>query len=267
MEYSLTRVNNSNMHLYDSEEDSRVQLIFVPGVFSPEAWKYQLNYFSEDYRTISFRPTVSNRDFEGHRDALKQILDQEEIDKAVLVGANYTNPLVQSFEAREDVLATVVTGARKKMKKKVPEEVYRGLTSGYFPVKLAKKFFFPSMKYREVREFCSEVEFIDYSDFRSFQERFGVRKPEKECMIVHGENDFASDREYCKDLMSSASVVVLDSGSFSFYEKPQEFNKMVNDFLLKIKRKAVQEEIEETKDKNRTLEEFEDRRMAKVRKR
>jgi pimeloyl-ACP methyl ester carboxylesterase len=267
MEFSLTRVGDSNMHLYDSEEESRVQMIFVPGVFSPEAWKFQVNYFSQDYRTISFSPTLSNRDFEGHREALKQILDQEDIDRAVLIGANYSSPLIQGFEAREDVAATVVVGAKKKMKKGIPEEIYRGLTSKYFPTKLVKKFFFPSMRYREVRNFCSDVDFLNWDNFQSFQEKFGVRKPEKECMVVHGRSDFFSSREYCKDLMSSASVMVLDTGPFSFYEKPQEFNKTLNDFLLKIERKAMQEEIEESKDRNRTLEEFEDRRMAKVRNR
>lgn len=247
------------MHLYDSEKDSRLQLIFTPGIFSAEAWKYQLNYFSQEYRTISFQPTVSNRDFEGHREALKQILDQEEIENAVLIGGNYSNSLIQGFEAREDVKATVIVGVKKKLKKGIPREVYKTLTSGYFPTKLVKKLFLPSLQYRDARSFCRDVDCLSFENFQSFQERFGVRKPEKECLIVHSEKDFFSDREYARKLMSSASVSVLDSGSFSFYEKPQEFNKVLNDFLLKIERKAVKEKIEETKDMNRTLEEFEEK--------
>lgn len=253
------------MHLYDSEIESRIQLVFVPGVFSAEAWKYQVNYFSEDYRTVTYQPTVSNRGFEGHRKALKQIINQDEMDNIVLIGANYSNSLVQGFEAHESVSATVVGGARKKLKKGIPKEVYQGLTSGVFPVKLFKKLFMKSMRYKEVRSFCKDVSFLDFNDFKSFQERFGVRKPEKACMIVHGTRDIFSDRGYAKSLMSSASVSEVESGVFSFYEKPQEFNKILNDFLIKIERKAIKEKIEEEKENNKTLVDFGNgRRLAKV---
>jgi len=254
------------MHLHDSETQSRLQLVFVPGVFSGEIWKYQLNYFSEDYRTVTFRPTVSNRDFEGHRNALKQILDQDEMKNVILIGSNYSNSLVQSFEAREDVMATVLVGAKKKMKKGVPKEVYKGFTSKLFPCKLAKKFFLPSLQYKEVKDFCSSVEKLEFDDFRSFRQRFGTRKPEKDCMIVHGEKDFFSNRDYAESLMTSASVTQVDAGSFSFYEKPQEFNKMLHDFLIKMERKAIKEKIEEEQEKNKTLAEFENRKLAKVNK-
>lgn len=250
------------MHLNDSGGSSRLQLVFVPGFHSMEAWKYQLNYFSKDIRTISFSPTISNRDFEGHRRALKQILD-EKVENAVLVGSSFSNPLVQGFEARENVAGTVLVGAERKLKKNIPKEVYHAFTSKRFPVKLAKKFFFPSMKYREVRDFCRKVEFLDWEDFQTFQEKFGVRRPEKESLVVHGKKDYFSDEDYVRELMPSASVSMMEAGMFSFYEKPQEFNKTLSDFLLKIERKAVKEKIEETKEENRTLEEFEERLKVK----
>ncbi len=250
------------MHLKDSGGSSRVQLVFVPGLSSMEAWKYQLNYFSKDIRTISFSPTVSNRDFEGHRMALKQILD-EKVENGVLVGSSFSNPLVQGFEAREDVAGTVLIGAERKLKKDIPKGVYQAFTSERFPVKLSKKFFFPSMNYRQVRDFCRKVEFLDWEDFRSFQEKFGVRKPEKESLVVHGKKDYFSNEEYVRELMPSASVSMMEAGLFSFYEKPQEFNKTLSDFLLKIKSKALKEKIEEKKEDNRTLEEFEERLKVK----
>lgn len=259
----VTRVGEENLHLTDSREKSRLQLIFVSGVFSPEIWRYQKNYFGEEYRTISFWPTVSKRDYEGNREALKQILGQENIDNAVLVGSNFSNSLVQGFEAREDVAATVLVGAKRKLKKGIPKEIYRLLTSRKFPVKLSKKLFFSSMDYREVRDFCDKVEFTGFEEFKTFQKKFGVRRPEKEALIVHGRKDPFSSEEYAKKLMPSASVSVLESGMFSFYEKPQEFNKTMKDFLLKIERKALKQEIEEAKERNKTLEEFEER-LAKV---
>jgi hypothetical protein len=150
------------------------------------------------------------------------------------------------------------------MKKSVPKEVYRLCTSNWFPSKLAKKFFLPSMKYEDVTSFCSNVDFVGLKDFKSFSDRFGVRRPEKECMIVHGRNDFFSSRSYAQDLMSSAFVTEIDAGSFGFYEKPQEFNKMLHDFLIKMERKILKEEVEEKEDRNKTLKEFESRELAEV---
>jgi pimeloyl-ACP methyl ester carboxylesterase len=118
------------------------------------------------------------------------------------------------------------------------------------------------MRFKEVKQFCSGVDFLKWSDFNSFQSRFGVRKPEKECLAIHGKKSFLSDEEYARELMSSASVSVLDSGPFSFYERPEEFNKTLQDFLLKIERKAIKEKIEDSRKRNRTLEEFD--RKVKV---
>jgi pimeloyl-ACP methyl ester carboxylesterase len=259
MELSLTRVGDTNLHMYDSGRESRLQLIFVPGVQSAESWRYQIKYFSNDYRTVSFRPTISNRDFEGHRACLRNVLSQDDVDNAVLVGSNFSNPLVQDFEVHEDVTATVLTGVRRKLKKKIPRTVYKSLSSKYFPEKLTKKLFLPTTEFREVKRFCSQVDFLDWEDFQSFQERFGVRKPEKQCLVVHGEKDFLSDQKYARNLMSSASVSVLDAGTFSFYERPEEFNKTLQDFLIKIERKAIKKDIEDTKERNKTLEEFKKR--------
>jgi len=45
MDFSLRRVGNENMHYYESEKDSKIQLVFVPGGFNPEIWKHQIKYF------------------------------------------------------------------------------------------------------------------------------------------------------------------------------------------------------------------------------
>jgi hypothetical protein len=125
----------------------------------------------------------------------------------------------------------------------------------------------PSLSYEQVKEFKDGIEFVDSGDFEGFQKRFGVRKPEKECLIVHSDRDFFSDRVYAQSLMSSASVSELDAGVFGFFEKPQAFNKILHDFLLKIERKAVKESIELEKEKNRDLSEFvgsKGKRLAQV---
>jgi hypothetical protein len=263
MELSLTNVGSENMHVYDSEKDSRIQLVFIPGVFSPQAWKYQIKYFSEEYRAITFRPTVSNRGYEGHKKCLKQILEREEFDRTILIGANYTNPLIQSFEDRENVEATVMVGAKKQFKKEIPKELYKTLTSQYFPNKISKKLLFSSMNYRDAKEFMCENEYLKFKDFQTFQQKYGLKSPGKSCLVVHGERDWLSDKEYIQELRRMASVTVMDAGPFSFYEKPQEFNKTLKDFLIKLERKAIQKNINQKKEENKTLEEFE-KKLAKV---
>lgn len=261
MDLSLTKIGNENMHLHDSGIESRMQIVFIPGLMSASAWRYQLNYFSEDYRSITFRPTISNRNYKGHRDCLEQILQQESMNNVVLVGANYSNSLAQEFEEKSNVSATVLVGAKEKMKKGIPKDVYNIFTSEKFPCKLFKKLFLPSMRFENVKEFCNEVKFLEFEDFKSFRSNFGIRPPEKESMIIHPESDFFSDQDFSKSMMARASVTKLQSGSFGFYEKPQEFNKILHDFLVKIERKAIKEKIEEEREKNKTLAEFEEKKV------
>ena len=263
MEFSTRNIDGQRISIYDSGKDSRVQLLFLPGVYSAEAWKYQVRYFSKDHRVITYRP-VESKSLKEQKACLETLLENKGLENVVLVSANFSNPLAQEFEDRENVAGTVLVGAKKDLKKEVPETAYKTVTSRFFPEKLVKKLFFPSMNYRGVKEFCNTVEFPDYEVFQEFQEVFAVRRPEKDCMIVHGKEDFFSSEDYARSLMNSASVSLMDTGPFSFFEKPQEFNKTLNDFLLKLERKAEKEDVEETREMNRTLEEFEKKEKVTV---
>lgn len=263
MEFSTRNIDGQRISIYDSGKDSKIQLIFLPGVYSAEAWKFQTRYFSQNHRVITYKPIDSNS-LEEQKYCLKTLLEKKGLENVVLIAANYSNPLAQEFEDRENVTGTVLVGAKEETKIKISKTLYNTITSGYFPEKLVKKLFFPSMDYREVKSFCNTVKFVDFEHFRSFRKVFTVRRPENDCMIVHGKRDFFSSEEYARSLMNAASVSLMDTGSFSFFEKPQEFNKTLNDFILKLERKAEDKEVEETRRMNRTLVDFEKKEKVKI---
>lgn len=261
VQFSLRRVGEENLHYYESDTESPVQLVFVPGGLNPELWKHQLRYFSKSFRTISFRPTVSFRDLEGERSALKNILDQNHLENVVLVANTFGNSLVQEFEDHEDVVSTVLTGPRRRFDKTPPRKVLNWFYRlGSFRPKLAKKFFFSDdTEYSVVKEFMDTLEKPDYRDFKSFMESYRVSRPSKECLIMHAADDKLSGLEFARELEPNASLSKLDSaGTFSFFEKPQDFNKALLDFLQILERHAESEEIMEIRKKNRSLTEFED---------
>ena len=260
MQFSLRRVGEENLHYFESDTESSVQLVFVPGGLTPELWKHQLRYFSKSFRTISFRPTVSFRDFEGEKSALENVLNQKHLDKVILVTNTFGSTLVQEFEDREDVISTVMTGTRRRFEKKPPRKLMKWFYRlGRLRPKLAKKFFFSDdTEYSVVKDFMDTLEKPDYRDFRSFLENYRVSRPSKESMVIHADEDPLSDIEFARELEPNASISKLEcAGTFSFFEKPQDFNKALLDFIKILEDQARSEEFMEIKKKNRSLMEFE----------
>ncbi|MFB6180806.1 MAG: alpha/beta fold hydrolase [Candidatus Nanohalobium sp.] len=264
MDFSLRRVGNQNLHLYDSTVDSSLQLVFVPGILGPSVWRHQVKYFSRKFHTVTYNPTVSKRGFEGQEKALEAVLSQDSIRNAVLIGQGPANTLVQRFEKREDVSATVLTGVDQEYKS-IPRELFRVTAKiGCWKPKLLKKFMFSELTdYSVVKGFVDDLELVSYDDFRSFVEKHSLRKPVKQSMIVHAENDIFSDREVAKNL-EGAKVSILDSGSFSFYEKPQEYNKALHDFLTSVQRLVEEREIYKAASENHSLKEFEKKQKVEL---
>lgn len=259
MDFSLRRVGQENLHYYESEQDSQIQLVFLPGAFNPEIWKHQLNYFSRKHRTVSFQPTKSFRDLEGERRGLENILNQEKIENAVLVSNIWSNSLAQEFEDHENVVATVFTGVTKK-----PELRRRALYNSFWklvkskPKLLKKSVFCDETRYSIVKEFVNDLEVPDYSDLLSFQRDYNFSRPSKASLIIHAEEDRKSSIELARELRDSASISIIErAGTFSYYEKPQEYNKALSDFLSRVEESVEEKELIETKNKNRSLFEFE----------
>ncbi|MFB6143880.1 MAG: alpha/beta fold hydrolase [Candidatus Nanohaloarchaea archaeon] len=260
MEFSLRRVGEENIYYYDSGRESSLQLVFLPGSLNPGLWKHQLRYFSKKYRTISFRPTESSRDFAGEKEALENVLSQKDVDNVVLVSNVFGNPLAQEFESHEKVMSTVLTGALRGDTMLVSKSFYRVFRGVIVkkPKLLKKLLFSDSTDYRIVKEFAQELEAPDFSDLMSFAERYSVSPPSKNSMIVYSENDPLSSIPFSAKTDKTSLSYIKRAGTFSFYEKPQEYNKALHDFLTRLEGLVEEEEIEKARKRNRSLLEFEE---------
>lgn len=265
MDFSLRRVGQENMHYYESEQDSNIQLVFLPGGFNPELWKHQIKYFSRKYRTISFQPTQSFRDLEGERSALQNILEQEQLTDVVLISNFWGNSLAQEFEDHENVRATVFTGANRDL-----DTGRRSLYNMFWnlgtkkPKILKKALFSDETDYKVVKEFTEDLEVPDYSNIRSFQQNYRMNHPSTPSLVIHTPDSNRSSLEFARELGDNASISIIERAKiFSFYEKPQEYNKVLSDFLSQVEGAVEEKNLIETQSKNRSLFEFEKNQQKK----
>lgn len=265
MDFSLRRVGQENLHYYESEQDSKIQLVFVSGGFNPELWKHQIKYFSRKYRTVCFQPTQSFRDLEGERSALKNILEQDNLTDIVLISNFWGNSVAQEFENHENVRATVFTGASRdfNIKKRSLYNIFWNLGTRK-PKLLKKSLFSGQTNYKVVKEFADDLEIPEYRNIRSFQRNYHMKRPSTPSLIIHAQEDDRSSLEFARELGENASVSIIErSGIFSFYEKPQEYNKVLSDFLSQVEDAVEEKELIETQNKNRSLFEFEKNQKKK----
>lgn len=259
----MRRINGENIHYFESDTESDIQLIFTPGAFNPELWKHQLRYFSKKYKTISFRPTESYRDFKGEKKCLEAILEQEDVDNAVLVSNMAGNAVVQNLSHLDNVKATVMTGIWNR--KKLSEKAYKSFwfMAKRKPKLLRKTLFSRCTDYRVLKEFVEDVEQPDFKDIKSFLKK-DLQQNEGASLVINAEEDMFSSIDDARKMDSKISVIQR-AGSFSFYEKPQDYNKVLNDFLDIVEEKVREEKIKQSAEENRSLIEFdEDRSKVKV---
>lgn len=243
------------MHYGEEGKDSELQLVFCPGGFNPEIWRHQLKYFSKKCKTVGFGTTRSENSYSGEKEALRSILDQEHIDNAVLVSNLLGNPLIQSFEDRQDVKTTVLSGPLSRGLKL--EKSFYNLTwriAKRKPKIMKKIFFSPECDYSSLKSFAEKVDPPSHESFLEYAEK-DVRRPVKISLVIHAEDDRFSSMENARNLNSRLSVI-RRAGSFCFYEKPQEFNKALSDYLEIVRQEIRKQEIFKSSEKNRSLEEF-----------
>lgn len=266
MDFCLRRIENQNMHYFESGESSEIQLVFLPGGFNPGLWRQQLTYFSRSFKTVSFSPMKSKRGFKGEKKALKNVLDQEKLDNAILISNLTSAPIAQDFEERGDVFSTVFTGLNSSLPL-TSRKIYRffWLLSCRKPKFMRKFLFGSSADYRIVKDFAEEVEVPDYSDFKSFVANYRVSIPSKKSLVVYSEEDrFSSLKETQRIGEKASQSLIKRAGTFPFYEKPQEYNKVLKDYLEKFEREIQKKKIVKAKTRNRSLSEFDQKRKKKV---
>ncbi len=260
MDFSVQKLGEKDVKCFDSGTGSEVQLVFVPGVFPAEIWKHQLRYFSQDFRTICCQK-LDDRGYGAQREVLENLLEKRDLGNAVLVSSHLGNSLVQELERHENVVATVMTGARRSYSS-IPKSLYQSSwLFGFWKPKLTKKLFFSEKTdYRIVSEFLDDIEMPSYEEFSSFVQNYSLGKPVKNSLLVHPVDDRCSSEKYARELKPNVYVSKINrAGTFSFYEKPEEYNKAVLDFLSRLEGFVRSRKVNRLKDRNRSLKEFEKR--------
>lgn len=260
MKLSLRRIGNENMYYQESDKESDVTLVFISGGLTPKVWKHQYKYFSKRFKTVVYQPTVSFRDYEGEKSALKEVIQKSDLENIVLISHVFGNSLAQEFESMDKVVSTVLTCPVRRFKRKIPRRIFdTGWKVSKLNPKIAAKLSFgKDYRYTVVKDFLDTLEKPDYLDFISFIDNHIVRRPSKDSLVLHSKDSRFSTLDFCKELKPNVSVSILESvGDFPFFEKPQDYNKALIDFLNDIERNIADEDLVEKKESHHSLKKFE----------
>ncbi|MFB6245724.1 MAG: alpha/beta fold hydrolase [Candidatus Nanohaloarchaea archaeon] len=242
-----------DIKLHDSGGDSRIELLFVPGFGGPVTWKHQLKYFSDCFRTLTFR--TEKRDLESQTEAARKILNRKNLENVVLVASDVGNFVVREHGRRENVSANILTGFTGDIPE-TGEYRYR-ITAKALKrkPKLAKKVLFSqNTDYSVARDLCEDLEPMQFEELESYRE--ADLRPLKNALYIRGRDDrFSSDSDR-RSLEPDVSFRKLSGGSLCFYEKPEEFNKAVYDFVQRLADFMESREIRERRENNRSLDEY-----------
>ncbi|MFB6182820.1 MAG: hypothetical protein ABEI78_02020 [Candidatus Nanohaloarchaea archaeon] len=258
MEFSLDKVGDENLYYFESNKDSSIQLIFTSGGLNPDIWKHQLKYFSKEFKTVSYQPLSNKRSFEEEKKVLNEILDSKNFDNAILVSHFLGNGFNQEFEQRDDVLAQVFTSVPKRLFDP-PKTIFNNLWKLAFKQpKLCQKIFFNNKtSYQVVKEFIKDIDKPEFYDFKSFSSKSSLRSPLKRNLIIYPKKDLISSKSEFDKIKTNSEIAYLNNaGTFCFYERPEDYNKALIDFLSNIKNLARRRDIMKARKKNKSLEDY-----------
>ncbi len=256
MDFSIERLEGEKIRYFESGPESPLQVVFLPGIFNPEIWRHQLRYFRGNFRTISY--STDAKDYLTQKRIAEKILEKRDLENAVIVSQGLGNSISQELEYRENVIATVMTGAIRNPRL-YPQRLYNPAVKLLkSEPKLFKKAFFSSVSdYRVVRQFLKDVELPSHRIYSSFVNEHALRRPVKKSMIIHPMSDRFSSVDEARRLHPEACIsVIQDAGTFSFYEKPEEYNKALLDFLNTLEGFVETREVSQTQQENRSLKDF-----------
>lgn len=227
-----------------------VDLVFVSGVLDSDIWKHQKKYFSRCTNV----ELVGGNEYNQIYKEIQSIVEKN--DNVILVGAEMGNFLIQEFEGHDNVVSTVLTGPFDNFSLKDKWLFKTGKKLFNHP-KLAKKMLFTKdSDYSVVKEFIHSAGSIDYSDYESY-ENLSLRMPVKNSLIIYDQNCRFSTMKTVEDFRPNSEIAILDAGSFSFFEKPQEYNKALHDYLIGRKDILERRKLVRSASRNRSLKDFE----------
>ncbi len=232
-------------------EFPEIELVFVSGPVDSNCWTHQERYFSRNCVV----ETVGGQNLHDTRKELQTLLKSSRFQNTVLIGGGLGNYAIQQLEDNEKVMSTVLTGPFESFPY-LPSKLYETISAIWNKPKLIKKIFFsPNTDYKVVKEF-TQLNKPKYADIESFN-LDSLRVPLKNSLVMYNRRCRFSRMSDVEKLKPNSEVALLDASTFSFFEKPQEFNKALTDYLRNKKDVLERRKKLKAASKNRSLKEFE----------
>jgi hypothetical protein len=259
MDISGQNHKGKKVEYLESDSSSDIQILLIPGVLNTDVWKHQIRYFSRKYDLSTFKS--GGNTFQDDYRTIESILDQKEMKNTVLMSSNLGNAVVQKAESHENVVGSILSNTLNQRPTEFPEAIYNLFwkTSFSHPKIIKKLFFSPNTNYTTAKSFFNDIECPEYQRFISYVRNYSLKKPAQDSLVINSSHDRFSSDKVAKDLKPEVRISrIQNAGTFSYYEKPEEFNKAVDDFLRKIEDFIESKKLRKTREKNRTLGEFSD---------
>lgn len=264
------RVDDIGLKVYDSGRERSYEtekvLVFLhgsPGQISN--WKYQIAYLREKYRVVAYdqrgyggsdKPEVVC--LEDYLRDLDSLLDKLGIapEKSILIGHSFGGMIAQAYAAERRIMGLVLIGSLVKYKPDtldkiiwyLPAVLWKPILFKKNPltVRLYRSVFFSSKTPDNIFEDFMEdnTEYIEslpahvyrYSKYyRDYDASTLLKEIKCPTLIVVGEDDKVTPPDYSREIAElipqSKLVIVKDAGHLVLYEKAEEINRLIEEFI------------------------------------
>ncbi len=240
----------------------------MPGQISN--WKKQLKYFCDKCRCIVYdqrgygaSDKPSKVSIDDYLQDLEEVLKHYNLkpEEVVLIGHSFGSVVAQTYARNVEVKGLVLIGSlpkwvvtlSDKLIEKLPSLFWRKLlfTKNPLTVSLYKKMFFSPTTPEEVfHEFMEDnEEYISnlpvhvhryFKYFKHYNASSWLKEIRTPTLIVVGEHDRVTPPEWSKQIHQqipgSEIKIIKGAGHLVLYEKPQELNEIIDEYLNKISR-------------------------------
>ncbi len=263
-------VNGVKLYVYDSAKyrkyESPLSIIFLhgmPGQLSN--WKYQVPFFEEKFRVVAYDQRGYGRSdkpkkvsMDDYVSDLKELLGKLGIkdEDAVLVGHSFGGMVAQAYARKHVVKGLVLVGSVIKLHvdaldyiiKYTPEFIWKPIFFTANPLTksvYSKMFLSPKSPLDVLMEFfqdnadylkelpASTYRYVWYLlDYDASKWLHEIKSP---TLVVVGEDDAVTppsvSRRIHELIPNSKLVVIKEAGHLVLYEKPDELNKVILEFV------------------------------------
>jgi len=269
----FVELNGLKIQVYDSSKRYSYQtpltIIFLhgsPGQISN--WKYQISYFEEKYRVVAYDQRGYGRSDKPIEVTLNDYLDDLtllmnklniSVEDAVLIGHSFGGMVAQAYARDHTIKGLVLIGSLIKIKPDMIDKIiwhlppvfWRRLLFTENPLtrKVYRDLFFsPSTSDEIFQEFIKDNrEYLEslpahafryLKFFRDYDASNWLPEIKVPALVIVGEDDKVTPKDESvkiHELLPNSRLVILErAGHLILYERAEELNKLVDEFIKKL---------------------------------